>query len=230
MTNAGSFDTWMNDTQIAIELIQAVGNTVYSQKSYESPQFSYKFNEESKTWVYRYNRVLEYTEEINRIPVGQHTHTQPQQITTLPAGASPHSITGAPIGGNMINHNGYVTINAPLCNTGVSSNSFGYPGINSVIIHVEGYSNTITSITWVRKANSDLVLVSSTDNTFGKMHGGTVRASMLFLPNNKILVNDKVYSNETPDAFNTDISGDVEHMRYLDLLAMRERYSVSLFK
>ena len=226
MTNAGSFDTWMNDTQIAIELIQELGNTVYSQKSYESPQFSYKFNEESKTWVYRYNRVLEFTEVVGISP-GQHTHTQ--QITTLPAITSPHSINGVSTGGAMINHNGNISINAPLYNQGVSSNSNSTPGINSVIIHVEGYNNTITSITWVRKTNSDLVFVSNTENTFGKMHGGTVRASMLFLPNNKILVNDKVYSHETPDAFNTDISGDVEHMRYLDLLEMRERYRGKLF-
>lgn len=202
MTNAGTFDEWMCDTEVAIKLIQDVGEQIWRQKKYDSPHFSYERGDDS--WIFKYNRVLSADEEIKSLQ----SHIQQTQ--------TPHAIMSG----------GYVTIGPH--SHGISNSTRTNPGINHIIIVIDGRYQ-ITSIQWIRKPNTGLSLTSTYDPQFGSMHGGTVRASMLFLQNNKILINDKVYSSDDPSAFTNDISGENQHMRYLDILHFREKYNDRLF-
>lgn len=219
MTNAGTFDEWMADTNALIELIQSLGERKWDIREYESPHFSYSYD--GNNWVYKYSRVLEPMEELNgAITVA--TQTLSGQSISGPGiytTASPHSIRSGYINAQAgVHHHGM----------GMSNSTRTTPGINHVIITTSDY-NRIQSVQWIRKPNSGLVITNTFDSTFGSMKGGTVRASMLFLNDNKILVNNKIFSNDNPDAFNSDISGEEQHFRYLDLLHFREKYDGKLY-
>lgn len=201
MTKAGTFDEWMADTTTLINLIQELQDTRWSIREYDSPHFSFSGN--GNTWTFKYSRVLEPVEDIRD------------------AQATPLSIRG-PLG----SPHSYVNSQP---STQMSNMTRTTLGINQVII-VIGKGNCIQSVQWIRKPNTGLVLTNNFDSTFGNMAGGTVRGSFLFLPNMKILVNDKIYANDTPDAFTQDIGSEEEQLfRYLDLLAFREKYDGPIY-
>lgn len=224
MTNAGTFDEWMADTNALIDLIQSLGERKWDIREYDSPHFSYSYD--GNNWVYKYSRVLEPMEDLQGAVAAQ----KAAQSISGPIGApgsglsshlhsphSPHSVYG-----------GYITAQSGMHSHGMSNMTRTTPGINHIIITTSG-NNRIQSVQWIRKPNSGLVITNSFDSTFGTMAGGTVRASMLFLNDNKILVNNKIFSNDNPDAFNSDISGEEQHFRYLDLLHFREKYDGKLY-
>ena len=221
MTNAGTFDEWMADTNALIDLIQSLGERKWDIREYNSPHFSYSYD--GNNWVYKYNRVLEPMEELNGAIAYQSLATQsisgPTGLSGVYTTSSPHSI-----------HSGYITAQSGVHHhgMGMSNSTRTTPGINHVIITTSG-NNRIQSVQWIRKPNSGLVITSTFDSNFGAMAGGTVRASILFLNDNKILVNDKIFSNDNPDAFNSDIGGEEQHFRYLDLLHFREKYDGKLY-
>lgn len=223
MTNAGTFDEWMADTESLITLILELGDGRWELKTYESPHFSYSFD--GNVWTYKYSRVLEPLEDL-RGAITQHQ----QHPVTVAGGQSISGPIGpsGPIGRTITGgiYGGYITAQTGLHTQSNSTRTT--PGINHVIITVSG-RNCIQSVQWIRKPNSGLVIQSSFDSNFGQMAGGTVRGSLLFLKNGKILVNDKIYSNDTPDAFNNDIAGDDQPFRYLDLLHFREKYDGKLY-
>lgn len=99
--------------------------------------------------------------------------------------------------------------------------------INGIII-TTNRDDEVRSVQWIRKTNSGLVYATVGAN-FGYQDGGVVQASMLFLPEDRILVNGKVYSNETPDAFTQDISIADTGFRYLDLVLFREKFDEPLY-
>lgn len=207
MTNAGTFNEWMTDTHALIELIQTLGKGKWDLREFTSPYFSFSHNKEIDSWTYKYSRVLTAQEEIKSV--------------SIPATSGLQSISG-PIGSSIGAPGGYYT-------TGFSNSTVTTPGINHVII-TTNHSSQIKSVQWIRKPNSGLSIVNSMDSDFGNQHGGKVRLTMLFLPNNKILINDTVYSPDSPDAFTKDLSDDDASIRYLDLLNFREQYETRLFE
>src|SRR6478609_1289415 len=218
MTQAGTFDEWMADTAALINLIQELGDRRWSIKSYNSPHFSYSYD--GNNWTFKYSRVLEPIEDLRG---AQAALQQAQQAASL-ASQSIAGPIGAP-GGLPQMYGSYIAAQPGIHTHGMSNMTKTTPGINHIIIVLGGVnSNCIQSVQWIRKPNSGLSIVSNLDSTFGNMEGGTARGSFLFLPNMKILVNDKIYSNDTPDAFTQDIGGDDQPFRYLDLLAFREKY------
>lgn len=228
MTNAGTFDEWMADTNALIELIQSLGERKWDIREYESPHFSYSYD--GNNWTYKYSRVLEPMEDLNGAIAAQQAATASAmaaaQSISGPSGLSGMYTTSSP---SSI-YGGYITAQAGVHHhgMGMSNSTRTTPGINHVIITTSG-NNRIQSVQWIRKPNSGLVITSTYDSNFGTMAGGTVRASMLFLNDNKILVNNKIFSNDNPDAFNSDISGEEQHFRYLDLLHFREKYDGKLY-
>lgn len=227
MTQAGTFDEWMADTAALINLIQELGDMRWSIKSYNSPHFSYSYD--GNNWTFKYSRVLEPIEDLRG---AQAALQQAQQSASLAAQSISGPI-GAP-GGLGSPHtyvtSGYITTTPGIHTHGMSNMTKTTPGINHIIIVLGGVnSNCIQSVQWIRKPNSGLVITNNFDSTFGTMEGGTARGSFLFLPHMKILVNDKIYSNDTPDAFTQDIGGDDQPFRYLDLLAFREKYDGPIY-
>ena len=81
MTNAGTFDEWMADTNALIELIQSLGERKWDIREYESPHFSYSYD--GNNWVYKYSRVLEPMEELNGA-ITATTQTLPGQSISGP--------------------------------------------------------------------------------------------------------------------------------------------------
>lgn len=207
MNIVGTFDEWMADTETLINMIVELGDGKWDVRDYTSPYFSISYN--SHNWTFKYGRVLDPMEELNISGSGLHT-----------------------LGSNN-NPNSYHKIgyhNIGYQPQGISNSTRTQRGSNHVNIVLGGVNNNcIKSIQWIRKPNSNLVITNTSDSTFETMAGGIVRASMLFLPNMKILVNDKIYSHETSEAFTQDISSDNPPFRYLDLLAFREKYDGQLY-
>ena len=139
-------------------------------------------------------------------------------ISTIPAiyyagGTGISGIAGPSIGGSHYH--------------AISNSTVTSPGINKVIITTA--NSKISSVVWIRKPNPGLTIVNSYDSNYDQMHGGTVRATIVFTKDNSIIVDGKIYSHDTPDAFNKDIADDAAYIRYLDLLDFRERYNDRLF-
>lgn len=194
MTNAGSFDEWMADTETLINLIKEIGNERYIVREYNSPHFSYSYN--GNNWIFKYNRELTPVEDIKS------------------------AIPTAPILPPNFVHSGVYSSNSTTT----------MPGVNHVIITLGGTGDAcIKSVQWIHKPNGGLVMISTADSTFDTMGGGRVRGSFLFLSDMKILVNDKIYSHETPEAFTNDLEDVNTPYRYLDLLYFREKYDEQLY-
>lgn len=203
MKLSGSFDVWMADTYAALELIKFVGNPYNTLRTYESPHFSYAIDDNGYT-TYKYNRVLDDDEEVAPIQYQSLAYQQAQAMISCAV------------------NSGYYTTQAHPNAMSQSSND-----INCIII-TTNRDHAVRSVQWIRKTNSGLVYATVGAN-FGYQDGGVVLASMLFLPEDRILVNDKVYSNETPDAFTHDISIADTGFRYLDLVLFREKFDEPLY-
>ena len=160
----------------------------------------FSYSYNGNNWIFKYNRVLEPMEDLR----GSQTISQ-NRLSSWQLTAHTHV-------------------------QGMSNSTRTTPGVNTVIIVLGGVNcNCIKSVQWIRKPNTGLTITSTIEPTFGQMEGGIVRGSFLFMPNMKILVDDKIYSNDTPEAFTQDISSDNLAFRYLDLLAFREKYDEQLY-
>lgn len=205
--NLGRFDTWMKNTYTLISMIKELQSscTIQHIRSFSSPQFCFDYNT-----GFNYQTVFKFNipSEIEMPPPNTYIVPPTSAIGTS-VWTNPHAVPQAMLGSQT----------SPK-------------SIDQVIITCDSHYK-ILHIKWVRRLTGNLYSISSSDsNTFEYMDGGLVRNTFLFLPHNKLMIDGIIYSNESPDAFNNDIStdGTEPKVRFLDMLQFREVFADGLFE
>lgn len=213
MSKLGNFDTWLNNTEVLINMIKQIGrNTPQEMIIYTSPSFSFRYQPEIRnTTTYRYK-----------------TKVDPLSNSKL---ASQYGVSGGVVGSSTISGIQGPSSNPYMVPSAMLGSQIQPPAIDEIVINCSA-GMKINYIYWIRKNSSGMGIFSTSETSqFDYQDGGIVRNSFLFLPDNKIMIDNVIYEQNSPEAFNQDISStDADpDIKFLDILHFRSQYADGLF-